>query len=58
MLLSSSENALFLLLRKRTPLFLLEEKLAHHTSAEVISSVITKFKEAGILIGVSEPNND
>lgn len=58
MLLSDIEDRLFLLLRERTPLFLLEEKLSHIASPELINQMIIKFKDAGILIGISEPYND
>lgn len=58
MTLSAAEDEFFLLLRERTPFFLLEEQLAHIASPEMISLMITKFKQAGILIGISEPNHD
>lgn len=58
MILSAAEDQFFLLLRERTPFFLLEEQLAHIASPEMISLMMAKFKKAGILIGISEADHD
>lgn len=58
MQLNKIEHELFLLLKARTPLFKLEESLLTLGTPEQISSVISKFKTAGILIGIREPENE
>lgn len=58
MTLSPAEDAFFLLLRERTPLFFLEEQLAHIASPDMINNMMVKFKNAGILIGITESDHD
>tara|TARA_R110001592_G_scaffold130225_4_gene343367 strand:+ start:6611 stop:7378 length:768 start_codon:yes stop_codon:yes gene_type:complete len=58
MQLTTVEHELFLLLQARTPLFKLEESLLKLCSPAQISSLISKFKTAGILIGINESDND
>jgi hypothetical protein len=58
MQLNKSEHELFLLLQARKSIFKVEEFLLTLYTPEQISTLISKFKTAGILIGIREPENE
>jgi hypothetical protein len=58
MQLNKSEHELFLLLQAKKPIFKVEEFLLTLYTPEQISTLISKFKTAGILIGIREPENE